>query len=104
MSAAKNWCFTINNYNSADEIKLDTMYDHGHFNYIVYGREIGEQGTSHLQGYVQFKKKLRLAQAKKFISSRAHMEISRGSPDVASRYCKILVEAFNEQVRKREIS
>ena len=72
MSAAKNWCFTINNYSSADEIKLDTMLTlTGHFNYIIYGREIGESNTPHLQGYVQFKKKLRLAQAKTFIAIKS---------------------------------
>lgn len=84
MSAAKNWCFTINNYTQSDYEKLEVMFNHEHFSYIVYGKEVGDQGTPHLQGYVQFKKKMRLNQAKKFISPRAHMEVSRGSPDVAS--------------------
>lgn len=100
MSAAKNWCFTINNYSSADEIKLDTMFEHGHFNYIIYGREVGESNTPHLQGYVQFKKKLRLAQAKTFISGRAHMEVSRGSPMMAAGYCRVAIEDITEQVKK----
>lgn len=103
MSAAKNWVFTINNYVTADEIKLDTMFDHGHFSYIIYGKEVGESGTPHLQGYVQFKKKLRLAQAKTFISSRAHMEVSRGSPEMAARYCRHFNFDITEQVRKKEI-
>ena len=81
MSAAKNWVFTINNYVDNDIEKLETMYDHGHFSYVVFGREVGENGTPHLQGYVQLKKKMRLNQVKKFISSRAHLEVSRGSPD-----------------------
>lgn len=86
MSAAKNWVFTINNYVEDDRTKLETMFEHGHFSYIVFGNEVGEQGTPHLQGYVQLKKKMRLAQAKKFISSRAFMEVSRGSPDQAAAY------------------
>lgn len=103
-NAAKNWVFTINNYTENDEMKLETMFEHGHFNYIVYGREIGEQnGTPHLQGYVQFKKKLRLAQARTFISPRARLDISRGSPDMASRYCKMHIENETEQVRKTTI-
>jgi len=52
----------------------------------VFGKEVGENGTPHLQGYVQLKKKMRMAQVKKFISSRAHLEVSRGSPEQASRY------------------
>lgn len=103
MSAAKNWCFTINNYTGADEIKLNTMFDHGHFSYIIFGREVGEQGTPHLQGYVQMKKKMRMAQVKKFISGRAHLEVSRGSPELASRYCRMLYDDITEQVRKKVI-
>lgn len=86
MSAAKNWVFTINNYVDNDIEKLETMFDHDHFSYIVFGKEVGEQGTPHLQGYVQLKKKMRLNQVKKLISSRAHLQVSRGSPDQASRY------------------
>lgn len=86
MSAAKNWVFTINNWVEDDKLKLEMMYEHGHFNYLIYGNEIGEQGTPHLQGYVQLKKKMRLAQVKKFISPRAHLEISRGSPERAAEY------------------
>jgi len=83
MSAAKNWVFTINNYRDNDIEKLEKMFDHGHFSYIVYGKEVGEHGTPHIQGYVQLKKKMRMAQVKKFISSRAHLEVSRGSPEQA---------------------
>lgn len=103
MSAAKNWVFTINNYTPTDEVKLETMFDHGHFNYIIYGREIGESNTPHLQGYVQFKKKLRLAQAKTFISGRAHMEVSRGSPQMAAGYCRVMNEDITEQVKRKMI-
>jgi hypothetical protein len=86
MSAAKNWCFTINNYESSDMEKLEKMFEHGHFNYLIFGEEVGEEGTPHLQGYVQMKKKMRLNQVKKFISPRAHLDLSRGSPNQASVY------------------
>jgi len=86
MSAAKNWSFTINNYHHDDMVKLETMFEHGHFSYIIFGQEVGESETPHLQGYVQLKKKMRMNQVKKFISPRAHLEISRGSPDQNRRY------------------
>lgn len=104
MNGAKNWVFTLNNYTNSDEIKLDTMFEHGHFNYLCYGREIGESETPHLQGYVQLKKKLRMAQVKKLIGGRSYLEIARGHPRMASEYCRIRVEEFNEQVRRKAIS
>lgn len=90
MSRAKNWCFTINNYNDSDVLKLETMYEHGHFAYIVFGREVGQNGTPHLQGFVQIKKKLRLNQVKCLISPRAHLEIMlpNSTALAASTYCK----------------
>lgn len=99
--AAKNWCFTINNYQSVDEVKLDTMFDHGHFNYIIYGKEMASTGTPHLQGYVQFKKRLRLNQVRQIISPRAYLEVSRGHPEMAARYCRIMNDDITEQVRKK---
>lgn len=88
MSGAKNWCFTVNNYVDNDIEKIEEMFTHGHFNYVVYGIEVGESGTPHLQGYVQLKKKLRLSQVKSLISSRAHLEVQRGSVMQAVIYCK----------------
>lgn len=103
MSGAKNWVFTLNNYSQTDEIKLDTMFDHGHFQYLCYGREIGESETPHLQGFVQLKKKLRMAQVKALIGGRAHLEVARGHPRFASDYCRIRTRDFNQQVRRKAI-
>lgn len=101
--SAKNWTFTVNNYSDTDEIKISTMFDHGHIQYVVYGREFGIEGTPHLQGYVQFKKKLRLNQVKQMISPKGHYEISRGSPEINREYCSHFTFETNEQVRKMEI-
>ena len=53
--------------------------------YII-GKEIGEQGTPHLQGYVEFKDKLRITALKK-INNRAHWEKCKGSKDSNLKYC-----------------
>jgi hypothetical protein len=68
-----NWCFTLNNYTSADEetfLNLDAKY-------LVYGREVGAEGTPHLQGYIQFMSKKRLTALKKLHPS-AHWEPAKG--------------------------
>lgn len=80
---ATRWCFTINNFTDDDCLKvLDFDYK-----YLVVGQEKGESGTPHLQGFVIFKSKKSLAACKK-VHPTAHWEISRGSNQQASDYCK----------------
>lgn len=84
MSKYRNWCFTINNP-SNDEIETcDTIK----CDYIIFGFEIGESKTPHLQGYIEFKDAKTLRTLKKIISNRGHFEQRRGSAKEASDYCK----------------
>lgn len=84
-SRAKHWCFTINNYIDAhismfENIKLLTTY-------WIYGKEVGDSGTPHLQCYIAMAKQTTLASLKKYWPT-AHFEIARGTPEQASTYCK----------------
>lgn len=76
------WVFTINNPTSDSEPreKLAEVAT-----YIIWQKEVGEEGTSHLQGYVVFKKKKRLSAVKKLLP-RAHLEPRRGSHVQAKQY------------------
>lgn len=59
------------------------------FRYLVFGREVGDSGTPHLQGFFILETKLRLRQVRLLAGlQRAHLEVSRGSPQEASDYCK----------------
>lgn len=85
-SRARRWCFTINNYTDEDVIKLDALGNN--CTYLVYGKETGDNGTPHLQGYCIFDSLTSFTVAKGLISDRAHLEVARGSPSQASQYCK----------------
>lgn len=78
----KNWCFTLNNYSVQDEqIFRDMPYS-----YLVFGREVGDEGTPHLQGYVQLKKPTRLTGLKK-LHPKAHWEPANGDQAQNLTYC-----------------
>lgn len=89
--SAKNWCFTINNYTDVElqalAQKATESLESGSLCYLVYGREVGSEGTPHLQGFVSFCKRKTL-NAVRAIISRAHLEAARGTPSQAAQYCK----------------
>lgn len=78
----RDWCFTINNYNTMDELELQEMP----FTYLIYGREIGAIGTKHLQGYIYFKHPKRFGGVKEMFG-RAHVEPARGTAKQNKAYC-----------------
>lgn len=84
MSSSRNWCFTLNNYTAEDEARLASLS----CKYIVYGREVGESGTPHLQGYVEFNKGRKFEKVKSLLGDSVHLEMRRGTSKEASDYCK----------------
>lgn len=81
--AARRWCFTLNNYTDDDEAALKAV----DYRYLVYGREKGDSGTPHLQGFITFSMPRRLSALKK-IHHAAHWEAAKGTSLQASEYCK----------------
>lgn len=86
-SPKKHWVFTLNNPLPGDDGGLWLLP----YEYAVLGNEVGESGTPHIQGYVIFKKKYRLAQLKAHSAQghRAHWEPQSqySTPAQAAEYC-----------------
>lgn len=77
----KHWIVVINNP-EGECLDFNPATDQ----YMVCGLERGEQGTQHIQGYVQFTKRRRFKYLKERWP-RAHIELARGSPEQNRSYC-----------------
>jgi len=77
---SRNWCFTLNN-----PIEEPSIPDIAR--YLVFGREKGESGTPHLQGFICYHNPVYFSRVQKFIP-QAHWEVAKGSFEQASAYCK----------------
>lgn len=84
---SRDWCFTLNNYTEEEYDAIHTL-DSTEYQYIVYGKEVGESGTHHLQGYVYFVNAKSMSAVKKMLGNRCHLEKTKGTPQQASDYCK----------------
>lgn len=86
---SRYWCFTLNNYDEGDIATLRNIMDGSALvSYLVFGREVGENGTPHLQGYVEFTTRWDLRRCQRSFLMGAHFEQRRGTPQEASDYCK----------------
>lgn len=91
-SNARRWTLTINNPGVvANEpgwlAKMDRLVGEGCVSYYIFGWEIGDSGTEHIQGYVELPTRKRLAWLKSAIDAGAHFEVARGTPDENVAYC-----------------
>ena len=85
-------CFTVNNYTASDYAAIKKLGE-DKCTYMVIGKEIGESGTPHLQGYLETKSRSRLSQVTKWINDACgrpgacHTESRIGSAAQAAEYC-----------------
>lgn len=87
MSHGKNWCFTINNPSMECQDLLGKISSLPGVKYLVFQKEVGACGTSHIQGYLQLEAKKRLNWLKENVDGTAHFESARGSADSNRSYC-----------------
>lgn len=81
--ASRAWCFTLNNW-TEEEYEALKKYK---CDYIVIGKEIGAEGTPHLQGYIEFSGGKRFSTLKKAFP-KVHWEPRKSTAEKAAAYCK----------------
>lgn len=80
----RNVCFTVNN--PVDDLDPSEWPD---VRYCVWQKEVGEAGTPHFQGYVEFTKKKTITAMKRMAGlERAHFEKRMGTASQAAEYCQ----------------
>lgn len=81
--------FTINNYTDDEYQWLTTIFPQ-HYNpsWLIVGKEVGENGTPHLQGACILGGQRAFSTVKMWPGfRRAHLETMRGKPEDSRRYC-----------------
>lgn len=77
-SKSRNWCITVNNYADDDIKKLEAVP----YKYLIIGKEIGQQGTLHLQVFLSLKTSVTFAGLRRKLAGY-HIEKARGTPQQA---------------------
>lgn len=87
----QTWVLTRNNYSSSWEGDLTKLFEKGQILYACVGRERGEQGTPHLQGWLYLKVRKTLKTLKNMFKDTAldgaHWEPMRGGVKSNELYC-----------------
>ena len=78
---SRSWVFTTNNYDNENLPQLQQA------TYLCYGKEVGANGTPHLQGFIHFPAVKSLSQVRTILPN-SHLEIRRGTILQAVEYCK----------------
>ena len=84
ISASKYWCFTYNNYEVDSLSKMVTKFKSLNIEYMI-GKEIGESGTPHLQGYIECPKVARWTEFG--FPKEIHWEKRKGNKLQNLKYC-----------------
>lgn len=85
--ASRGWVWTLNNYTEDDEVRMRDLVSDARVKYCLYGREVGSEGTRHLQGYLYCFNAIAFSSVKKMLP-RCHIERQRGTIAQAIEYCR----------------
>jgi len=86
MPRGRGWCFTINNFNDEDIEQVKALIHTTNFQYVCVGKEIGESGTPHLQGYCYWRQPKSHTAIAGYLT-RASSRVARGTAQENKTYC-----------------
>lgn len=81
------WCFTLNNYTEGELFALRQLGWDAAVKYLVFGREVGESGTPHLQGFIYFHNRKRFHSVNTLLPRRCRICLADGTAWEAAKYC-----------------
>lgn len=84
-SRIRRVCFTLNNWTIEEQDSLRNWMSQK-TQYFVFGREVGNEKTPHLQGYFEVKNAVRFETLKE-LNARAHWEVAKGNRKSNQDYC-----------------
>jgi len=82
-----HFCFTLNNYVEEEDLPRITAWFEQEAKYWIIGREVGDSGTPHLQGYASLKRRYTFDVIKHQLGPRAHLERANGTARQNRVYC-----------------
>lgn len=82
----RKWVFTLNNWTDKEFDTITQRFKILHAKYFI-GKEVGELGTPHLQGYVEFANATSFETLGALFNNRAHLEMARGKAMENINYC-----------------
>jgi len=94
----RKWVFTLNNYSEEEFTQIHKVFVKKGWTYII-GKEVGKQGTPHLQGYLRSANAILFTTLKKLMP-RAHLEVAKGSDQENLEYCSKEADFITNIVRK----
>jgi len=99
---ARHWCFTLNNYTENELTQILRLFDVKKWTYII-GKEVGESGTPHLQGFITHKNPIAFNTLQKQMP-RAHLEKAIANLDCNYAYCSKDGNFVTNIVQKKEVN
>lgn len=90
MSRHRGYCFTYNNYDDEGIARIQALQA----KYLVFGKEVAESGTPHLQGLIVFSNGKTHSAARKLLVG-CHVEAAKDAVQAAA-YCKKGTQAHSE--------
>ena len=104
----RRYCLTLNNP-TEEEIESVKTLQSSNLKRAIFGYEVGDSGTPHLQGFIHMKNAMTYSAVKKMLSSnRYHIEAAKGTDYEAWTYClkdeKIVAQFGDEPNIEGELS